>query len=238
MTIITTKSSSNPLNQYVVTFDNIATSTVVEKVSSYEDAISCVVCGCQTLIDHKGLYFVVSRSGKGFVAKVAKGDSCGYGHYDREGVELFDYEVAFVSATALANSAFVALTAVRAARGRAFEQHTADGWYLRSVIDAPQEWLDAIQKAQPEEARALRELKDLQKACAEAGRKATLSLRALERTREPIRFRTLDTKEKVTFTWKASSLGEDLFRAVDKDGRAETWSLRDICLRTDILDII
>lgn len=225
-------------SKYAVTFDSIATSATVEKVSSYEDAISSAVCWYQSILDHKGLYFVVSHSGKGFVAKVAKGDSCGYGGYDREGTEMFNFEVAFASATDIANAAYVALTAVRAARGRAFEEHTADGWYLRQVIDAPDEWLDAIQKAQPEEARALKGLKELQKACAEAGRKATKSLRALEATREPIRFRTLDTKEKMTFSWKASSLGEDLFRAVDKDGRAETWSLREICLRTDILDII
>ena len=235
MTIITTKSSSNPLDQYVVTFDNIATSTTVKKVSNYKDAIGCVVCGCQTLVDHKGLYFVVSQSGKGFVAKVAKGDSCGH---NREGVALYDYEVTVASATDIANSAFVALSAVRAARGRAFEEHVADGWYLRGVIDAPEEWLKAIQKAQPAEALALKELKELQKDCAEAGRKATKSLRALEATREAVRFRTLDTQEKVTFSWKASSLGEDLFRADDKDGRSSVWTLRDICLRTNILDVI
>ena len=226
--------SSNP-NTHVVTFDNIATSTTVEKVSSYKDAISSAVCWYQTIIDHKGLYFVVSHSGKGFVAKVAKGDSCGY---NREGIELYNYTVAFASSTDIANSAFVALSAVRAARGRAFEEHVADGWYLRGVIDAPEEWLEAIRKAQPEEAHALKELKELQKACAEAGRKATKSLRALEATREAVRFRTLDTQEKVTFSWKASSLGEDLFRADDRNGVSSVWTLRDICLRTDILDII
>ena len=235
MTTINTITSSNPLNQYVVTFDNIATSTTVEKVSTYKDAISSAVCWYQTIIDHKGLYFVVSHSGKGFVAKVAKGDSCGY---NREGIELYNYTVAFASSTDIANSAFVALSAVRAARGRAFEEHVADGWYLRGVIDAPEEWLEAIRKAQPEEAHALKELKELQKACAEAGRKATKSLRALEATREAVRFRTLDTQEKVTFSWKASSLGEDLFRADDRDGVSSVWTLRDICLKTDILDII
>lgn len=234
MTVITT-TTSNRIDPYVVTFDNIASRTVVKKVPSYEDAISCVVCGYQTIIDHKGLSFVVSQSGKGFVAKVAKGDSCGY---NREGVELFDYDVTVASSTDIANSAFVALSAVRAARGRAFEQHTADGWYLRGVIDAPEEWLEAIHKAQPAEAIALKELKELQKDCAVAGRKATLSLRALEATREAVRFRTLDTQEKVTFSWKASNLGEDLFRADDKDGRSSVWTLRDICLKTNILDII
>ena len=235
MTTINTITSSNPLNQYVVTFDNIATSTTVEKVSNYKDAISCAVCGQEAIIDHKGLYFVVTHSGKGFVAKVTQGDSCGY---NREGIELYNYTVAFASSTEIANSAFVALSAVRAARGRAFEGHVADGWYLRGVIDAPAEWLDAIQKAQPEEAKALKELKELQMACAEAGRKATKSLRALEATREAVRFRTLDTQEKVTFSWKASSLGEDLFRADDRDGVSSVWTLRDICLKTNILDII
>lgn len=234
MTIITT-TTSNRIDKHVVTFDNIATSTTVEKVSDYKDAIRCVVCGCQTFLDHKGLHFVVTQSGKGFVAKVAKGDSCGY---NREGIELYNYTVAFASSTDIANSAFVALSAVRAARGRAFEEHVADGWYLRGVIDAPEEWLNAISKAQPQEAHALRELKELQMACAEAGRKATKSLRALEATREAVRFRTLDTKEKVTFSWKASSLGEDLFRADDRNGVSSVWTLRDICLRTDILDII
>lgn len=234
MTIITT-TTSNRIDKHVVTFDNIATSTTVEKVSDYKDAIRSAVCWYQTIIDHKGLYFVVTQSGKGFVTKVAKGDSYGY---NREGVELFDFEVAFVSATDIANSAFVALSAVRAERGRAFEQHVADGWYLRNVIDAPEEWLNAISKAQPQEAHALKELKELKMACAEAGRKATKSLRALEATREAVRFRTLDTKEKVTFSWKASSLGEDLFRADDRNGVSSVWTLRDICLRTDILDII
>lgn len=241
MTNISTK-SSNPIDKYVVKFDSIATSTtVVKKVSSYEDAISSAVCWYQTIIDHNGLHFVVSQSGEGFVAKVAKGDSCGYGVYDREGIELYNYSVAFASATDIANAAYVALTAVRAARGRAFEEHVADGWFLRGVIDAPEEWLEAIRKAQPEEAKALAELKKLQKACAVAGRKAALSLRALEATGEAVRFRTLDTQEKMTFSRRSrngSNLEEDFFYAVDKDGKAEIWSLRDICLRTDILDII
>lgn len=224
MNTITT--TTNLVN-HVVKFDNIASRTESVLASNPLDAIDDCVFACKNIIEHKGLYFVVNQYGNGYVAKAAKGDFFG-----------LDYKVTIVTATAVANAAFVALAAVRAERGRAFEEHVADGWYLRDIIDAPDEWLDAIAKKQPQEARALKELKELQMACAEAGRKAAKSLRALEATGESVELRTLDSQELLSFTWKDSYKGETCFRAEDDCGRTETWTLRDVCLRTNILDII
>lgn len=231
----TTKSS---IIDNVVTFDNIPSRTVSVLASNYLEAIRDAVWGYKTVVYHNGLRFVVTHSGEGFVTKVTKGDFYGYQGEGDDCVATYDYELTVVSATDIANAAFVALTEVRAARGRAFEEHAADGWYLRGIIDAPTEWLDAIQKAQPEEARALKGLKELQERCAVAGKKASLSLRALEATGETVELRTLDTHEKLSFSWDYSYQGEEFFRAEDADGRSSTWTLRDICLRTNILDII
>ena len=182
----------------IVSFSNIPSSTVSVLTYDYKDAISTAIFGGKTIIGHRDMYFVVDCFGYGYVTKVAQGDFYGY---DREGVALHDFKVTIVTATDVANTAFASLAEVRAARGRAFEKHTADGWYLRSIIDAPDEWLDAIAKKQPEEARALKELKELQKQCAVAGRKASLSLRALEASGEAVELRTLDTHEVLSFTW-------------------------------------
>lgn len=219
----------------IVSFSNIPSSTVSVLTSDYKDAICTAIFGGKTIIDHKDMFFVVDIYGNGYVAKVVQGDFYGY---DAEGVAMYDFEVTVLTATDVANSGFAAVAEVRAARGRAFEKHVTDGWYLRGVIDAPEAWLDAIAKAQPEEARALRELKELQRQCALQGRKAALSLRALEATGESVELRTLDSQELLSFTWKDSYKGETCFRAEDDRGRMETWSLRDICLRTNILDII
>lgn len=219
----------------VVTFDNIPSNTVSVLTSDYKDAISTAIFGGKTIIGHRDMYFVVDCFGYGYVTKVAQGDFYGY---DREGVALHDFEVTIVTATDVANTAFASLAEVRAARGRAFEKHTADGWYLRSIIDAPDEWLDAIAKKQPEEARALKELKELQKQCAVAGRKASLSLRALEASGEAVELRTLDTHEVLSFTWDFAFDTEAYFVAKNDHGATDLWSLRDICLKTNILDII
>lgn len=224
MNTITT--TTNLVN-HVVKFDNIASRTESVLAPNPLDAIDDCVFACKNIIEHKGLYFVVNQYGNGYVAKAAKGDFFG-----------LDYKVTIVTATAVANAAFVALAAVRAERGRAFEEHATDGWYLRDIIDAPQEWLDAIQKAQPEEARALKGLKELQERCAVAGKKASLSLRALEATGETVELRTLDTQEKLSFTWDFSYKGEEYFKVEDDHGVSDLWSLRDICLKTNILDII
>ena len=224
------------MSNTIINFNNIAPSSTTSVLTSdYKDAISTAVFGGRNIIDHRGLQFVVNGHGNGYVTKVVKGDFYGY---NAEGVAEYDYEVTAVTATDIANAAIIALTEVRAARGRAFEQHVADGWYLRDIIDAPQEWLDAIAKKQPAEARTLKELKELQKSCATAGRKASLSLRALEATGETVELRTLDKNVPLTVTWKYSFDDEAYFYIEDDHGVSDTWSLRDICLRTNILDII
>ena len=226
--------SSNP-NTHVVTFDHLARRTVSVFDTDYKEAIRTAIHGGKTIIDHRDMYFVVDCFGNGYVTKVVQGDFYGY---DREGVALHDFEVTILTATDVANAAFASLAEVRAARGRAFEEHVADGWYLRSVIDAPDEWLDAIAKKQPEEARALKELKELQGQCALQGRKAALSLRALEASGEAVELRTLDTKELLSFKWDFAFDSEAYFVAKDDHGVSDLWSLRDICLKTNILDII
>lgn len=220
----------------IVSFNHITPSSVVSVLApNQQEAIRDAVFGGNNIIDHRDLHFVVNIHGHGFVTKVVKGDFYGY---DSEGVAIYDYEVTVLTASAIAHNAFASLAEVRAARGRAYEKHAADGWYLRDVIDAPDEWLNAIQKKQPEEARALRELKELQKQCAVAGRKASLSLQALEATGESVELRTLDTQELLSFSWDFAFDTEAYFVAEDVHGVTNMWSLRDICLKTNILDII
>lgn len=223
-------------NNTIISFNNIAPKSTVNVLTfDHKDAIRTAIFGGKDIYDHKSLQFVVDCYGEGYVTKVVKGDFYGY---NAEGVAEYDYEVTAVTATDIANAATIALTEVRAERGRAFEQHVADGWYCRDVIDAPTEWLDAIAKKQPAEAKVLKELKELQKSCTLAGRKATLSLRALEATGETVELRTLDKNVPLAVTWDFSFNDEAYFHVEDDHGVTDLWTLRDICLETNILDII
>lgn len=183
--------------------------------------------------DHKEFNFFVDGKGQGYVAKASRGDFVRYETLFGIKYSLYSYKVYIAPAIDVANLGFAVLDELRRARGEQ-SAHVADGCFLGDVIIAPEEWLKAISKKQPVEYRALRELKQTRKECSQAARKAALELRALKATGETAVFRTLKDEEPV----KITCITKDIFGVEDSEGNKGIWSLRDICLHTNILDII
>lgn len=183
--------------------------------------------------DHKELTFLVDSKRRGYVAKAIRGEfvrseklfGIEYRHYD--------YKVWIIPAIDIANLGFAVLDEALRARGE-HSAHVADGCFLGDIITTPEEWLNDIQSTQPVEVRALRELKHTRKECSKAARKAALELRALEATGETVELRTLKHEEPIKVTWAA----KDSFKVEDSEGNKDVWSLKTICLHTNILDII
>lgn len=184
--------------------------------------------------DHKELTFFMDDAQRGYVAKAIRGDFVRSEMLFGIIYKLYSYKVYIIPAIDVANFGFAVLDEVRRARFTDHCAHVADGYWLGDVIIAPEEWLDDVNKAQPVETRALRELKQLRKEFSKASRKAALELRALEATGETVQLRTLKHEEPIKVTW----VGEDLFEVEDSDGLKGIWSLKTVALHTNILDII
>lgn len=183
--------------------------------------------------DHKELTFIVDNKGRGYVAKAIRGEFVRSEKLFGIEYRLYGYKIYIIPAIDVANLGFAVLDEVLRARGER-SAHVADGCFLGDIIITPEEWLNDIQSTQPVEVRALRELKHTRKECSKAARKAALELRALEATGETVELRTLKYEEPIKVTWAA----KDLFKVEDSEGNKDMWSLKTICLQTDILDII
>lgn len=183
----------------------------------------------------KNFAFIVDHKGCGYAAKAERGESCGEEHF-RGGSKSkkYEYFVKIIPVIDIANIGFAVLQQVRRQRGGDGNGHVADGYWLKNIVEAPDEFLEDIKEVQPVEAHALRELRQIRRDFKSAFAKATYELRELTRTDETIPVRTFRFNTKIEVT----HFDLNYFKVVDDEGDEDTWSSKTICLETNILDII
>lgn len=182
----------------------------------------------------KNFTFIVDNRGRGYAAKAERREFRSEEYLFGCKFRTYEYFVRIIPVIDIANIGFAVLEQVRRERGGDKSAHIADGYWLRNIIGAPEEFLEDIEEAQPVEARALRELRQIRRDFKKAADKATKELMRLSKTGETVPVRTFRFNEKIEVT----HFDLDFFDVVDTEGDKDVWSLRTICLETNILDII
>lgn len=252
---IDTITSSNPINarpfniyraNYAgipfVTFDEIAleeekgwTVVVPNEIDAIEKAMHQTRdTGVRRWYLRKNFAFIVDNKGRGYAVKAKRGDFRSEENFFGRKVKNYEYKVSIIPVIDIVNIGFAVLKQVRWERGGDGSAHVADGYWLRNIIGAPEEFLEDIEEVQPVEARALRELRQIRREFKKAADKATAELKKLAKTGETIPVRTFKFNEKIEVT----HFDLDYFDVEDTEGDKDIWSLKTICLETNILDII
>lgn len=182
----------------------------------------------------KAFVFAMDNKGRGYAIKAERGDFRREETFFGCKVKNYEYKVFIIPVIDIVNIGFAVLKQVHWERGGDGEAHIADGYWLRNVIGAPDEFLEDIEEVQPVEARALRELRQIRRDFKKAADKATKELRKLAKTGESVTLRTFYFNEKI----EVKHFDLDFFDVEDTEGDTDVWSLKTICLETNILDII
>lgn len=182
----------------------------------------------------KNFAFVVDNKGRGYAAKAERGDFRSEEVFFGTKFRNYEFLVTIIPVIDIVNIGFAVLKQVRWERGGDGNEHIADGYWLKNVIGAPDEFLEDIEEVQPVEAKALRELRQIRRDFKKAVDKATAELMRLQGTEKTIPVRTFRFNEKI----EVKHFDLNFFDVVDTEGDKDIWSLKTICLATNILDII
>ena len=253
ITTITNLINPNPMREFdkyranyagipFVSFDDIVLEeergwTVV--ASNEIDAIEAAMrqlrgCSVRHQYLRKNFMFITDKHGRGYAARARRGEFHHEELFFGCKVKKYEYFVTIIPVIDIVNIGFAVLKQVRWERGGNGGEHVADGYWLRNVIGAPEEFLEEIENTQPVEARALRELRQIRREFKKAADKATKELRKLAKTGESVTLRTFYFNEKIEVKY----FDIDYFDVEDTEGEKDIWSLKTICLETNILDII
>lgn len=249
-TTSSTVNNARAFNRYIadyadipfVSFDEIALEeetgwTVVS--TNEKDAIEKAMrqtrnSGVRRWYPRKDFAFVVDNKGRGYAVKAERREfrseeilfGCKFKNYE--------FLVTIIPIIDIVNIGFAVLKQVRWERGGDGNEHIADGYWLKNIIGAPDEFIEDIEEVQPVEAKALRELRQVRREFKKAVDKASAELMNLSKTGETIPVRTFRFNEKIEVT----HFDLNYFDVVNSEDEKDVWSLRTICLATNILDII
>lgn len=233
---------SKDTNIPFVSFDEIALAeqrgwTVV--ASNEKDAIEKALrqtrgTGVRRWYPRKQFAFVIDNKGRGYAVKAERGDFRSEEVFFGTKSRNYGFFVTIIPVIDIVNMGYAVLEQVRRARGGDESAHIADGYWLKNIIEAPEEFLEDIETVQPVEARALRELRQVRREFKKAVDKATAELMKLQGTKETIPVRTFRFNEKI----EVSHFDLNFFDVVNTEGEKDIWTLKTICLETNILDII
>lgn len=190
--------------------------------------------GVRRWYPRKNFTFIVDNKGRGYAAKAEQKELRSEEILFGCKFKTYEYFVSIIPVIDIANIGFAVLEQVRRQRGGDEGAHVADGYWLRNIIGAPEEFLADIEAVQPVEVRALRELRQIRRDFKKAADKATEELMKLAKTDETVTLRTFKFHEKI----EVAHFDLNYFEVVDTEGDKDIWSLRTICLATNILDII
>ena len=245
-----TVNTARAFNQYLadyidipfVTFDEIALLeqrgwTVVadnEKAAIEKALRQTRSTGVYRWYPRKEFAFIVDNKGRGYAVKAERREfrseeilfGCKFKNYE--------FFVTIIPVIDIVNIGYMVLDQVRRARGGNESAHVADGYWLKNVIGAPDEFIEDIESTQPVEAKALRELRQVRREFKKAVDKATAELMKLQGTEETATLRTFKFNEKIEVT----HFDLNFFDVANTEGDKDIWSLKTICLETNILDII
>lgn len=182
----------------------------------------------------KNFAFVVDNKGRGYAAKAERREFKSEEIFFGTKFRNYEFFVTIIPVIDIVNIGYMVLEQVRRARGGDKGAHIADGYWLRNVIGAPDDFIEDIEEVQPVEAKALRELRQVRRDFKKAADKASAELMNLEGTEETIPVRTFRFNEKV----EVKHFDLNFFDVVNTEGEKDVWSLKTICLETNILDII
>lgn len=182
----------------------------------------------------KNFAFVVDNKGRGYAAKAERGDFRSEEVFFGTKFRNYEFLVTIIPIIDIVNIGFAVLKQVRWERGGDGNEHVADGYWLKNIIGAPDEFIEDIEEVQPVEAKALRELRQVRRDFKKAVDKATAELMKLAKTGETVPVRTFKFNEKIEVT----HFDLNFFDVVNTEGDKDIWSLKTICLETNILDII
>lgn len=255
-TINTTTSSTidstivRPFNKYradyadipFVDFDEIAdmeergwTVVVSNKIDAIEKALRQTRgTGVRRWYPRKTFTFIVDNKGRGYAAKAERREFKSEELFFGCKITNYEYFVTIIPVIDIVNIGFAVLDQVRRARGGDEGAHVADGYWLKNVICAPDEFIEDISAVQPVEAKALRELRQIRREFKKAADKASAELMQLAKTGETIPVRTFRFNEKI----EVKHFDLNYFDVFDTEDDTDVWSLKTICLETNILDII
>ena len=225
-----------------VDFDEIALAeetgwTVV--VSNQIDAIEKALrqtrgTGVRRWYPRKSFTFIVDNKGRGYAAKAERREFRSEEMFFGTKIRNYEYLVTIIPVIDIVNIGFAVLKQVRWERGGDEGAHIADGYWLRNVIGTPDEFIENIEEVQPVEAKALRELRQIRRDFKKAADKASAELMQLAKTGETATLRTFRFNEKIEVT----HFDLNFFDVANSEDEKDTWSLKTICLETNILDII
>lgn len=225
-----------------VDFDEIAdmeergwTVVVSNKIDAIEKALRQTRnSGVRRWYPRKTFTFIVDNKGRGYAAKAERREFHSEEVFFGCKITNYEYFVTIIPVIDIVNMGYAVLEQVRRARGGDEGAHIADGYWLKNLIGAPDEFIEDISAVQPVEAKALRELRQIRRDFKKAADKASAELMQLAKTGETIPVRTFRFNEKI----EVKHFDLNYFDVFDTEGDKDIWSLRTICLATNILDII